>query len=325
MSTCFFGFSHRPLRLALGLALGLTAALALAASPDPTPDWRPIVRDAHSTTWELVGNPAVRYVESASGLDYRSADGEWLPSEERIDLLPDGSAAACESAHQVRFASNLNAAGAIELVSATKQLFRTHPLGLFYYDAATGKTAALAKLQDAFGELVAPNQIVYRGALAGLVRADVRFTITRGGWESDVIILECPPGPELFGLEPKTTRLEVWTEFLDPPVPARQVRVLKAETDPALRAAMVEPDLVDETPDFGDLWLPQGKAFVCGVDSSTKPGEAARIEVARVGTDPGAVPVAKRWLEIEGRQVLVESVDWLDLWPRLSQLPASKD
>jgi hypothetical protein len=37
--------------------------------------------------------------------------------------------------------------------------------------------------------------------------------------------------------------------------------VVDGESDPVVRAGMVEPDVIDETIAFGDLWFPRGYAF----------------------------------------------------------------
>src|SRR5207247_2497586 len=134
------------------------------------------------------------------------------------------------------------------------RVLQTHIVGLYYFDAATGQSALIGAVQDSIGELVPPNEIIYHDAFDG-VKADVRYTYSIGGFESDVILLERPLPPQAFGLHPETSRLEIWHEFLDPPRLRKQVRTLKRQTDAVLRQSMVEPDLADETLDFGDLWF----------------------------------------------------------------------
>ena len=64
------------------------------------------------------------------------------------------------------------------------------------------------------------------------------------------------------------------------------VDTLKQETDPQRRETMVEPDLIDETLDFGDLWLPLGKAFEWTSPENGGTTEAAHVRVVDPSPDP---------------------------------------
>jgi hypothetical protein len=310
------------LRIA-SLALCGTGIIVASERSHALDDWVPAHREANATVWQAGDGSGRQYTEFGSGLNHIDPDGHWQPSRERILLLPDGTAEALEGQYQVRFEPNLNRAGSIQITGASGQVFRTHPLGVFYFDAATGRSALVAGLKDSTGELLPPNQIVYRDAFEGL-RIDVRLTYTKAAFESDVILLEQPPGPELYGLDPETTRLEIWTEFLDVPEPESVARVLRSEEDEALRDRMVEPDLIDETLDFGDLWLPLGRAFVGSADADERDQtEPARIELPKAGEDSATLLVAKRWLEIDRRRLLVEAVEWREVKSALPALPVS--
>jgi len=84
--------------------------------------------------------------------------------------------------HRVIFAPNLNTTGAIDLLTPDGLRLRSTPVGLAYYDAATGQSVFIAQIKDSTGELVAPNQALYRDAFDGVL-ADVRLTYTRAGLE----------------------------------------------------------------------------------------------------------------------------------------------
>ena len=62
------------------------------------------------------------------------------------------------------------------------------------------------------------NQVIYPDAFTDF-KADLRYTYTKAGFEQDIILREQPPTPESFGLDPETTRLQVLTEFFNPPQP----------------------------------------------------------------------------------------------------------
>ncbi len=183
---------------------------------------------------------------------------------------------------------------------------RSSVLALIYFDAVNGKSATIATAKDTAGEVIPPNQIIYRDAFDHL-RADVLYTYRRTGLEQDIILREQPPGPQALGLLREATRLEVLTEFFVAPQPQKRQIVLDRVDDPALRAAMAAPDWIDEELDFGPFRIPQGKAFLLGG------GPAAE----------DAVIVGKEWTTTAGqRTILIESVDYLALLPQLEQLPA---
>src|SRR5439155_18165367 len=97
-----------------------------------------------------------------------------------------------------------------------------------------------------------PNVIVYPDAFTD-IKADLRYTYTIYGLEQDIVLLERPETPDTFGLDPKTTRLEVVTEFDQALEPKADTIFIKGETDPQLRQLMNEPDFVDQALDFGPM------------------------------------------------------------------------
>ena len=78
--------------------------------------------------------------------------------------------------------------------------------------------------------------------------------------------------------------IEVWSEFLAPPAPRIREQILRQETDPQVRQAMVMPDLVDQTLDFGSMQMGSGQAFSLGAPN------------------PSPIPVAKNWVQINAPQ-----------------------
>lgn len=281
--------------------------------------WRVKQRSAHETEWYSVryrtnvGTGKVTastnsYVELATGLNrFEAATGKWVESKEQIEIVP-GGAIARKGQHQVAFAANINTAGAIQTTAPDGKVLRSHVLGLAYTDAATGESVLIAGLRDSIGEVVG-NQVIYRDAFDGPFRADLRYTYTKAGFEQDVIFRESPPAPEKFGLNSEIARLEVWTEFLSPPAPVKSVSVLKVETNNLVRSVMVDPDLSDETLDFGAMRIGTGTAF--------------SLEEGAHGLDNPAIPVGKDWLRLEGRDFLIEKVDFEDAHPSLEKLPAA--
>ncbi|MDB6016693.1 MAG: hypothetical protein JWR19_1182 [Pedosphaera sp.] len=214
-------------------------------------------------------------------------NGQWVEASTEIQITPTGAIAA-HGQHQVTFAANINTAGAIDLTTPEGKHLRGHILGLSYFDAATGTNVLIAELKDSVGQLLpTKNQVLYADAFTDF-QADVRYTYTKAGFEQDIILRQQIPSPAEWGLNPATTRLDVLTEFIDPPVPGVTRRQMPGGPDQQL--------------DFGVMQMGQGRAFM-------------------VGTASEEVPVNKQWSNFDGRTVLVEEVPVSQIQPQLDTLP----
>ena len=289
--------------------LGIREGAALGRE---TSRYQTVDRGPNHKTWERVisetlpnGKTVTRkssYVELATGMHYLK-DGQWAESKELIEIVPDGGVAR-QGPHQVTFAANINTAGAIDLKTPDGKRFRTHVLGIAYTDGS-GRSAMIAEIKDSIGEVVPPNVVIYRDAFTAFF-ADIRYTYTRAGFEQDIIFRQAPPSPVEYGLNPDTTRLEVFTEVLEWPGTKKTTRMLKQELVPARRQIMVEPDLMDDTLDFGAMQIGPGNGFPL---ETTEPLKDSTI------------PVGKSFEAREGRQFLIEKLDYRDIRPHLQSLP----
>ena len=230
-----------------------------------------------------------RYTELATGICYQNQAGEWLDSRELIEIVA-GGALASQGPHHVAFAANVNTAGAINILTPDGKRLRSHVLGLAYTDAQTGQSVLIAQIRDSIGVLVGENRIVYADAFTELI-ADIRYTYSLAGVEQDIILRQVPPAPGAFGLNPATTRLEVFTEFVEAPTPEIYQGILSATTDPVQRATMALPDFVDESLGFGAMAMTRGQAFPLADQTEE-------------------IPTGKTWELREGRRFLVEAVQY---------------
>ncbi len=278
----------------------------LVPEPDAEPSaasalaWQSTPLDGLSTAWEatepvtnaLTGEVTTqehRFIEVASGLNYLDpTTGQFQPSQDLIELTADGGAAAVHGPAKLYVQPNLNTDAAITIVTVSNRLFQIRPLGLFFYDSQSGRAQLLAPVQDCVGELVPPNQVVWKSAFGPL--ADLRLTYTKSAIESDVMLRQQPILPD--GWDPQTTRLEVWHEQTGCPAPGLKARLLHSEEDPALRARMTDPDFTDQMLDFGDLWFPTGAAYATAGARASARGAPRTIRVPSVGGATGLVPVA---------------------------------
>ena len=228
-----------------------------------------------------------QYVELGSSMHYWDGK-QWLESKAEFRLEP-GMAVADTMPHKVRIAANLNAEGAVELETWDGKHFRSTPVLVAFRDTETGEVAGVAKIQDCAGELVAPNRVVFPNALEGL-DASIQFTISKFGFEQELVIRE-PIDSEDYGLKTgPSVRLELWTAFIAAPPLVDAVRGMAGTME-------------DVSLDFGSLHIGNGKAFTV----QSKEFEA---------------PVAKTFGPIanDDRWFLVESISQPDLKPMMDSL-----
>lgn len=265
-----------------------------------------IARTANSRVWarissqtnadgqvSVVTNKA--YTEMATGLCVQSRDGSW--TDAAPVLAPDnvlGGASASGTRHQVHFALNANTVGgAIHLVAPDGKVFDSRVYGLSYWDTASGQSVLLAPLQDCQGVIAGKDWVIYADAFNG-VKADLVYKFTKAGLEQDVILKEQPPTPDSLGLDPKTSRLQVLTEFFDPPAPQIKSRMFNNVED-------------DARLDFGGMIVGVGKAFLA--QGQDKPN------------GPGSGSVLKQWKQLDGRNFLIEEIPYSTVIKSLQTLP----
>jgi len=212
---------------------------------------------------------------------------EWVDAEAVIEI-EGNTAVSRKGAHNVSFAANANTAGAVTLVTPDGKTMRSHVLGIAWFDSANNRSEMVGTLKDSIGVLYPPDVVLYADAFDG-VKADIRYTMRLGSFEQDIILRENVPLPE--GYAPDATRLEVWTEFIEAP---------SAYLTQTARSGMT-----DDTLDFGAMQTGPGNAF--SLSDQPNPKHMA--------------PVAKRWLTIDGRTLLVEAVRYSAVKTQLEQLP----
>lgn len=206
--------------------------------------------------------------------------------------------------HKVLFDGNLKAPEAIDTTLPDGRHLRSHILGLCYYDPASGESVMIADVKDCSGEVTSDDTIIYRDAFDG-VAADVSYIYTASALEQNVIIRRRLPEPEKFGLSSESARLAVLTEFSNSAQPRKVRRAINLSRHAGALGNPRLGVLEDETLYFGSMRMVEGKAFTLGENNE-------------------AIPVGKRWLELEpGRWFLMESTPYSLLKSQLETLSAS--
>ena len=213
-----------------------------------------------------------------------------MASSEQIEISQDGSSAsATNGQHQVYFPGDIYS-GVIKLVTPDGETLQSQPIGLSYFDGTN--SVLIAMVTNSTGAILpSGNQVTYTNAFDGL-DADMLYTYTKAGFEQDVILQQQPPDPASLGLNPQTTRLQVLTEFFNPPQPD-----VTAVTVPTAAG-----NLEDDYLSFGAMGMGQGKAFL-------------------LGTNSPPVEVSKQWLTMNERQFLVEEVPIVSIASEIDTLP----
>jgi len=287
----------RTILFAVPIFSALTGALAQTTDGNTQKSYSVVERGGHHRIWErLETEPGLdgqtvqrplRYTEMETGMNYWE-NGTWNESKAEIEIVADHAAAA-KGQHKVIFAPNVTDPELIFLETPDGKEFRSRIFGLSYFDSSTGKAVLIAEVKSSEGQLLPPNRVIYPDAFDD-VRADVEYIYTKACFEQNIILRTQLPLPAEYGLNPQSTRLQVLTEFFNPPVPAKSVDVHGA-------------GVTDEFLDFGEMKMGRGKAFSVGES-----------------TDDRQVPVLKQWTEIEGRTFLVEEIPFTSVDDQINGL-----
>ena len=240
-------------------------------------------------------------VEVATGMNYWNGQ-QWQPSVAVFQSSVNGFAAS-QTQHKIQISANLNQIGAVLAVTPEGTNLSSSPIGIALYDAASGNLAIIGTITNCSGTQTASNVVVFPDAFNG-VCANVVYTMEKGAFHQDVMLTGAI-NPADYGFPTNTTRIQVITEFYNPPTPERIVRPIHVEQNPTARNQMANPDLMDEMLGFGHFTFGAGRAYL-----------APKIS----NTDPGA-PVGKQLLNVNGRMLLVESVDYKSIWRGMASLP----
>jgi hypothetical protein len=244
-----------------------------------------------------LGQVAIRtnfFKKLEGGMHYRGTNGDYLPAKAELKIQPDGSAAGLETALKVGFAPNISSQGPVTL-QTDSQTLKGQIIGIAFFDYQQGKSVLVASIKSSVGVLTKNNEILYRDAFEGCL-ADVKYVYTKNGCAQWVILRERLPLPESFGLDGRSTWIEVWSEFLAPtPQPT-----ITQETRKGWKQSKV-----DRLIDFGN-------GFQIG------PGTAFSLGQAE---DFGHIEVKKHWVVTDQRSFLVEEIPHRLCISQLRNLP----
>jgi hypothetical protein len=269
----------------------------------------------HSRIWRNSAGQSV--TEITTGMNYWNGT-QWTPSDPSFAVSADGTAfVATQIQDPTTLAAQLNTQGAVivTIPAPGNVTLRSTPIAIGLYDAASGLSAIVATLTNSTGVLVDPQHIVFTNAfVGGGFSASVMYSLPdTGSFHQDVVFTGFNPGfdPTVWGFAASSTntlQIQIFTEFYgDVPQPQLVERPLFVEQDPAKRASMASPDLIDYSIDWGNYVFGPGRAY-------------STTNNAMFG---GGVTVAKDLVTFSGRTFLIESIPYRRIAGYLRSLPAA--
>lgn len=293
--------THLVALCALALSVGAPASRAQQTPSSPTP-YTLTSRGLSVQTWQRTlyeQSPSgqmiphlQKYEEIAAGLNFISpTTGELTPSSEEIVILSNGTAAATNGETTVLFPADIFE-GAIQLQNGGLVL-REQPQCVMYSDGTN--YVVIGTLTNSIGTLISSNQVLYPGAIVGPggVECDLLLTYRKSGLEADTVFRSQPPAPEQFGFNGASVKVQLLTEFFNPPTPTQTPGPLDSATG-----------LRDTALDFGPVRMIRGRAFLTG------------------GASDSEIPVFKSWTPIDANSsALIEQVPYSEITASLTALP----
>ncbi len=238
-----------------------------------------------------------QFVEIGVGLNRYDAEKEaWVPAKAEFEQAPSGYLVARGTQHQLILAPDLNSGVTVDFLTPDGMRLQSAVYGIGVMDPESGKDYLLAEVKNSSPTLVSATEVVYQDAFDD-VHADIRYRLGLDRFEQDLILREqvSPELLEQLGLNPKTARLFLLTEFLEPPSPVSVSKPVRSGQGRFL---------ADEELGFGEMRIGRGSAF--SLEDEQRGFEA---------------PVGKEWLDLDGRRFLLEQVEYLDVLEPLQRLP----
>jgi hypothetical protein len=134
-----------------------------------------------------------RYVELATFLNYRGADGAWHESQETFSILPDGSGAVALQGNYQVFAPADIYEGSINITLPSGEILRTRPLAISYFDGTNN--FLIAELTNSVAQLSGDGRTVTWPSAFTDFQVNLVANYRRGAFECDIVFLAQPPAP----------------------------------------------------------------------------------------------------------------------------------
>src|SRR5437867_201085 len=184
-----------PLLPFLSGTLLYSASILAQVTPVPNQDYSVIDRGQDFAVYRrtpmltndtgLVGAQTNEFTVLDHGMNYLQ-NGEWHESQDLVESFADG-AIARYGAYQTIFSPDLNSEAVFDISTPDSQRIRGGVRAIQLTDVANGKSAVVATVKkSAPGEIIPPNNVIYRSAFDGL-EADVLYVWKHNAFSQNVI------------------------------------------------------------------------------------------------------------------------------------------
>lgn len=260
------------------------------------------VRDDNGSEQTITGG----YTEVATGLNKWDENVQaWVPANPIIEIV-NGKGVIRNTQHQGILAGNANDPdGLVDLMSGGGERLRIRTVGLVLTDKQNGISVVIAEVKDADGFVAGDGTVVIYPDAFDDIKASIQVKSHLTGIESDVVIEQTITRTfvESWGIDPDSARLEVWHEVIQAPGGTRHLDFIR-------RQAGDEDE--DHQIHFSATMIGRGNAFFIGT------GEG----ITRTNKEPKTeIPVAKEWIQLEGKHYLIEGIPFAEAEAELAALP----
>ena len=290
-------FLHR-LILVLILGCGMSTSAKIATNPPPVGILVNAIRATAAPKKAAIGEKSTLTESNGPAMtDFGIGASSIVKQEIRLE---NDSAVADYGLQKVHFPAEITEAP-IAIITPDGRKLQCRATFLALHDTSSGQNLLLGEVRESIGQLVGDNTVVYPNAFDA-ISADIRYRYTKYSLEQDIILQEAVKLPTEFQSE--NVRLEVWSEWIDSTPDGKETQTIDlrplAATGKQAAVANTDEDLK-----FGAMCIGDGYAF--GIQSEDE-----------------KTPVAKMFTRIEGRNWLIERVDYTALKPKLDLLPKSQ-
>jgi len=182
---------------------------------------------------------------------------------------------------KVFVSEDCSASKAVEIRTLEGATLNGSVTGLYFTDSAANRTWRIGQIKKVELTKVDLNTLVFSNAFQGKMDADLVYVYGKGSFAQDIVVRSMPALPK--GFNPDTTRVEVHTEFVESSVPSSHLR-------DQFRSAAIHESLAIG---FTGLEFGVGKAYaINGMSEETV--------------------VRKQWIERSNRQILIESIPYIN-------------
>jgi hypothetical protein len=263
-----------------------------------------IAKGANELIWQNVvaatnraGEVSLRtntFEQVESGMHYHDGT-DWKPSDPRFTETKDEFSVQ-KVQYKVHLKKDLNVGGAVVISGPDRQHFYATPVAIGIFNPVDGQFSVIGEITNCIGTLVSSNVVVYENPFANSTGSrlcgSLVYTVGSATFEQDYVWQGALDVRD-YGFDTNCL-IQVISEVYQPSEADIIERPIYLEQNDAIRAAKVQPDLIDQVLGFGEIVLGTGHAYSAPSTAQTNGIQSTVAKELRHQAD--------------GRTLLIESV-----------------